>query len=99
MVANGDIPDDINQHYMLQQKALKDDFIYVEVQTRMHLLPQVGLLEQDLLESQFTQHGFFQSNIIPGLCCTKPIQFNFAWSSMILVLNIQALTSNLRKIL
>ena len=61
-----DIPDDIQEHYKLQQEATKDGFIYVKIQKGMYGLPQGGWLAQNL-KRWLAQHGFFQSNICPGL--------------------------------
>ena len=44
----------------------------------MYGLPQAGILAQDLLAERLEEHGYYQSNIIPGLWKhkTRPILFS-----------------------
>ncbi len=47
----GDLPEDVIKHYDLRSKATPEGFVYVEVRKGMYVLPQAGLLAQELLEN------------------------------------------------
>ena len=72
-----DIPEDVIQQYLLNEKATADGFVFVEVRKGMYGLPQAGLLAQELLEERLGKQGYFQSKLTPGLWMhrTRPIQF------------------------
>lgn len=74
-----DLPEEIIKEYklQLQDKVTKNGSIYIEVTKRMYVLPQAGLLANELLEKRLNKHGDFQSKLVPGLWNhkTRPIQF------------------------
>ena len=49
------IPNDVIQHYKLQQKATNDDYI---IRKGMYSLLQAGCLEQELLERRLKKHSY-----------------------------------------
>ena len=61
------IPEDVIQHYQLQQKATDDSYIHVEIRKGMYHFPQSRCLAQDLLERILQKHGYYKSHITPGL--------------------------------
>ena len=63
----GDIPQEVTKEYDLTNIATKDGSVYIEVLKGMYGLPQAGLLAQELLEKRLAKHGYYQSNIVPGL--------------------------------
>jgi hypothetical protein len=54
-------PDDIIDHYNLQEKALNEN------QRGMYGLPQVGILANKLLQQHLSWHGYFKVQHMPGL--------------------------------
>ena len=72
-----DIPEDVQAHYNLKDKATKDGFVYVKIRRGMYGLPQGGLIAQELLEKRLNKRGFYQSKYTPGLWLhrTRNIQF------------------------
>ena len=45
-----DIPEDVSRHYNLTTKVKNDGYVYIEIRCGMYVLPQSGLLAQQLLE-------------------------------------------------
>ena len=72
-----DIPDEITHEYKLHNIATPEGYVYIEVNKGMYGLPQAGILAQELFEKRLNQHGYFQSNIVPGLWkhVDRPISF------------------------
>ena len=72
-----DIPQEVIKEYKLKDISTRDDSVYLEVNKGMYGLPQAGLLAQELLKERLAQHGYHQSNIIPGLWKhdSRPIVF------------------------
>ena len=72
------IPQEVIDEYSLQDKATKDGHVYIKINKGMYGLPQAGILAQDLLAKRLEEHGYYQSNIIPGLWKhkTRPILFS-----------------------
>ncbi len=72
-----DIPDEVIEHYNLQELATADEYVYCEVTKGMYGLPQAGIIAQELLEKRLGEHGYYQSKIINGLWKhkTRPICF------------------------
>jgi hypothetical protein len=72
-----DIPDEIIHIYKLHNIATPEGYVYIEVNKGMYGLPQAGILAQELFEKRLNQHGYFQSNIVPGLWkhVDRPISF------------------------
>ncbi len=62
-----DMPEDVIDHYNLNEKATEDGSIYVAVKRGMYGLPQAGILAQELLEQRLNAHGYHQSKFTPGL--------------------------------
>eukprot|EP00956_Cyclotella_meneghiniana_P045361 scaffold364543_cov146-Cyclotella_meneghiniana.AAC.1 len=73
-----DIPEDVQTHYNLREKATKDGFVYVEIRRGMYGLPQGGLIAQELLEERLNKRGFYQSKFTPGLWLHKTRNIQFA---------------------
>jgi hypothetical protein len=63
--------------YKLNDKAMRDGFIYIKIQKRMYGLPQAGILAQELLEKRLNKHGYCQSSLTPRLWRhdLRPISF------------------------
>ena len=61
-----DMPDDVIEHYQLNEKATKDGMVYVSIGRGMYGLPQSGILAQELLEKRLNAQGYMQSKITPG---------------------------------
>ena len=51
-------PEDIIQHYYLQEKAL-NGYVYVEIRRGMYGLPQADILANKLLQKHLGWHGYF----------------------------------------
>ena len=70
-------PDDVIEHYGLNEKASPDGYVYVEIRKGMYGLSQAGIIAQELLEKRLNKHGYFQSKTTPGLWTHKwrPICF------------------------
>ena len=62
----------------MEDKTTRDGYVYVDIKKGMYGLPQVGLIEQQLLEKRLNKRGHQQSEITPGIwkhtCC--PIWFS-----------------------
>jgi Reverse transcriptase (RNA-dependent DNA polymerase) len=70
------IPDQIIQHYKLQQTSHKGN-VYVRITKGMYGLPQAGKLANNELIQHLAKHGYKQCNLTPGLFThtTRPISF------------------------
>ena len=70
-------PDDIIQHYNLQEKAL-NGYVYMEIRRGMYGLPQAGILANKLLRKRLGRHGYFEVQHTPGLWkhISRPVWFN-----------------------
>ncbi len=62
-----DVPEEIIQQYLLQDKVDSKGYIFIKVQKGMYGLPQAGILAQNLLEKSLNKHGYFQNRAVPGL--------------------------------
>ncbi len=62
-----DVPEEIIQQYLLQDKVDSEGYIFIEVRKGMYGLPQAGILAQNLLEKRLNKHGYFQNKAVPGL--------------------------------
>ena len=73
-----DMPEEIIKEYNLRDKMNTKGFIFIEVTKGMYGLPQAGLLANELLEKRLNKHGYYQSNLVPGLWRhkTRPITFS-----------------------
>ncbi len=60
------LPDDIIEHYQLQEKVL-DGYVYMEICKGMYGLPQAVILANKLLKEQLVRHGYFKQPQTPGL--------------------------------
>ena len=47
-----DVPEDVARNYNLSTKVKIDGYVYIEIRRGMYVLPQSGLLAQQLLEKQ-----------------------------------------------
>ncbi len=72
------MPDDVIEHYKLKDKATPDGYIYCKIQKGMYSLPQAGIIAQQLLKERLQKHGYYQSQMTPGLWKhdTHPISFS-----------------------
>ena len=60
-------PEDVIEHYKLQEKVDANGFLFIWVKRGMYELPHAGIIAQKLLEERLTKHGYRQSNHTPGL--------------------------------
>jgi hypothetical protein len=69
-------PQEIIVQYNLLPLVL-DGHVYIEVQKGMYVLPQAGILANQLLARSLAIHGYHQTKFTPGLWrhVTHPIQF------------------------
>ena len=72
-----DIPPDVTEQYLLQEKATEDGCVYVEIWKGMYGLPQTSLLAQKQLENCLVHNMYWQNKHTPGLWThnTRKIQF------------------------
>ncbi len=72
-----DIPEEIIQQYLLQDKVDSEGYVFIEVQKGMYGLLQAGILAQNLLEKRLNKQGYFQNKAVPGLWThdSRPISF------------------------
>ena len=61
------IPQEIIDEYKLRNKATPDGSIHIESNKGMCELPQVGLLDNELLEKRLNENGYRQSKLVPGI--------------------------------
>ena len=61
------IPPDMTVQYLLQDKAIEDGWVYVEIWEGTYGLQQAGLLAQEQLEKCLEYNGYQQSKLTPGL--------------------------------
>jgi hypothetical protein len=66
-----DIPEEVIQHYNLNEKLMDDGYIYCKIRKGMYGLPQAGIIAQELLQERLATVGYHQSKIIPGLWMHK----------------------------
>ena len=64
-------PDNIINHYNLQEKVTDNGYVYVTINQGMYGLPQSGILAQHLLEKGLNDRGYWQINHTPGLWTNK----------------------------
>ena len=71
------LPGHAPQGYQLQEKAMSNSFVYVEVQTGMHGLLQVDILTQELISKCLKKHIYYQWKLVHGLWkhIWRPIQY------------------------
>ena len=62
-----DIPEDVSMHYNLETKVKSDGYVYIEIRRGMYGIPQLGLLDQQLLEKRLNAEGYSQDTLVPGL--------------------------------
>jgi hypothetical protein len=60
------LPDDIIEHYQLQEKVL-NGYVYMEICKGMYILLQAGILANKLLKERLARHGYFEQLHTPGL--------------------------------
>ena len=72
-----DMLDSIVKQYDLQDKVIKDGYVYARVSRGMYGLPQAGIIAQQLLEKRLNAQRYSQSTITPGFWTHKwrPISF------------------------
>ena len=59
-------PDDVIEHYGLQEKADDRGFVVTRVEKGMYGLPHVGIIAQKLLEERLNKENYRQSATTPG---------------------------------
>ena len=60
-------PTEIIDEYQLQDKVTQDGHLYIKIRRGMYGLPQAGLLAQRLLRDIVANHGYHQSQLVPGM--------------------------------
>ena len=70
-------PQEIIEHYGLDDKADDKGYIFCKVNRGMYGLPQAGKLAQDRLSKSLNEVGYYQSKITPGYWkhAWRPISF------------------------
>ena len=70
-------PQDVIDHYNLEQKADANGTLYVRVSKGIYGLPHAGILAQKLLEKRLNNADYYQSDLTPGFWKHKwrPISF------------------------
>ena len=58
-----DISNEIKNEHKLHKKVTLDGYAYLEVCKGVHMLPQVGLLAQELLEQWLNKKGFIKAEL------------------------------------
>ncbi len=67
-------PQDIIEHYSLQNKAL-NGYVYMEIRRGMYDLPQTGILAKNLPKKRLARHGYLMNCTLPAYGNMNPIQF------------------------
>jgi hypothetical protein len=62
-----DLPKEFARIYKLHNLANTNKYISIKIQKRMYVLPQGGIVVQELLKKRLNKHGYCQSPITPGL--------------------------------
>jgi hypothetical protein len=72
-----ELPQEFVELYNLTKIAEDNGNVYIKVQKGMYGLPQAGILAHRLLEQWLNEHGYQQSQVIPGLWkhALRPISF------------------------
>ena len=60
------IPEEIIEKYNLRD-LVHNGYVYCEIRKGMYGLPQAGILANDLLKERLAKHGYYPSQITPGL--------------------------------
>ncbi len=71
------MPDNIIEHYQLQEKVL-DGYVYMKIRKGMYGLLQASILAKKLLKERLAQHWYFKQPHTLGLWkhVTCPVWFN-----------------------
>jgi hypothetical protein len=71
------LPEDIIEHYQLQDKVL-DGYIYMKICKGMYGLLQASILANKLLKERLARHGYFEQPHTPRSWkhVTRPVWFN-----------------------
>ena len=71
------IPEKNLQLYNLREKEAQYSSVYVYIRKGVYILPQAGLISNELLKKILAKHEYTQSKILLGLWTHKwrPIQF------------------------
>ena len=59
-------PEDVIEHYKLQEKVDNKGFVYVKCVRGMYGLPHTGIIAHKLIEERLKKHGYSQSDKTPG---------------------------------
>ena len=62
-----DILEEIIAEYSLKDIVTADGSIYIQANRGMYVLPQSGLLANELLEKRLNKQGYHRSKLVPGL--------------------------------
>jgi hypothetical protein len=68
-ITSDDVPEEIIQQHLLQDKVDSEGYIFIEVQKGIYGLPQAGILAQNLLEKRLNKHGCFQNKAVCWVRC------------------------------
>jgi hypothetical protein len=66
-----DIPEEIIKEYKLLDLIKPDHFVYIMIVLGMYGLPHAGLIANQLRKKRLNKHGYFQSELVPGLWMHK----------------------------
>ncbi len=74
-----DMPEDVIAHYHLLNIATPDGYVYCKICQGMYGLPQAGIIAQEPLAKRLKEHGYSQSETMPGLSTHewRPITFSY----------------------
>ena len=62
-----DMPGNVIEHHKLRDVATSDGYVYCKIRKGIYGLPQAGIIAQELLAKRLKEHGYSQSETIPGL--------------------------------
>jgi hypothetical protein len=58
--------DNVITHYHLRDIATPNCYVYCKICQEMYWLPQAGIIAQELLAKRLKEHGYTQSETMPG---------------------------------
>jgi len=62
-----EIPQKVIDEYKLRDRATPNGSMHIVTNKGMYVLPQAGLLANELLEKHLNKNGYRQSKLVPGL--------------------------------
>ena len=94
-------PEDVIEHYKLQEKVYEKGFVYVKFVRGMYGLLHAEIIAQKLLKERIEKHGYLQSDKTPGFCKhdTQLIRFTLIVDDFVLKYSGKKHAKNLINIL